>query len=60
MKKYKVIVFDHDGNEQPLPETRESGAILEMIFHSEKSRIYYYENMKVKYPGCSIKMMMCV
>lgn len=60
MKKYKVIVLDNEGNEQLISGENGSGNLLEMIFYSEKSRIYYYENMKEKYPDCSIKMMMCV
>jgi hypothetical protein len=59
VKKYKVIVLDRNGNEKPLGKKKNDEHLLEINFKSEKSRIYYYENMKLKYPDCSIKMMMC-
>ncbi len=59
MKKFKVIVLDEFGNEKILPDNQADENMMEITFSSEESKIYFYEDMKGKYPGCSIKMMMC-
>ncbi|PYZ91989.1 hypothetical protein CR194_17480 [Salipaludibacillus keqinensis] len=59
MKKYKVIVLDEEGNERALESNKEEETLTEMIFYSEESKIYFYEDMKGKFPDCSIKMMLC-
>lgn len=58
MKKYKVIVLDRYGNIKTLPEGQYK-SIMEINFYTEESKIYFYEDMKGRYPNYSIKMMVC-
>ncbi|WP_280771437.1 hypothetical protein [Salipaludibacillus daqingensis] len=59
MKKFKVIVLDQLGNVRTVSSGEVEEDIMEINFSSEESKIYFYEDMKGKYPDCSIKMMAC-